>query len=276
MSVLLDACARIQTASDGLPVAGIAAAADRLRVAIDLLTWVRTAAIRPGGLPQLSGALEHTEHAVYALLVARDELANYLRAIGVPAQAPQATAPRSGSPPSAAAAAPAAAGTAPGLPPLRQWWCERVNALTGCTGAYDEKGAARDSTELLRRVVGCADRSALRAELVRSSPPIGLGMAAVTPAALRNLATKVLGHAPRPDDLGRLVSTTSGAVRDRLPNLPGNTIRVLLGRVCGVPPDDQPSPHPADSAIAGAALVTALLRTVGHDLDRYLTEPVHA
>src|SRR6266511_624443 len=93
MSLLLDVGASVRTAADELPIAGVVAAADRLRAAIDLLTWVRTASIRPLGVPQLAGALEHSEHAAYALLVARDELATYLKAIGLPGDAPPATPP---------------------------------------------------------------------------------------------------------------------------------------------------------------------------------------
>src|SRR6266542_801650 len=189
MSLLLDVGASVRTAADELPIAGVVAAADRLRAAIDLLTWVRTASIRPLGVPQLAGALEHSEHAAYALLVARDELATYLKAIGLPGDAPPATAP-----PATGAA------TGSGLPPLLRWWCERVDALTGCAGDYDESDAAPDSTELLRRVANAGDRTKLRAELVRSSPPIGLGLAALAPVGLRNLATELLGHPPGPQD----------------------------------------------------------------------------
>src|SRR6266508_1503464 len=203
MSLLLDVGASVRTAADELPIAGVVAAADRLRAAIDLLTWVRTASIRPLGVPQLAGALEHSEHAAYALLVARDELATYLKAIGLPGDAPPATPPPQRAPTPAAPPATGAA-TGSGLPPLLRWWCERVDALTGCAGDYDESDAAPDSTELLRRVANAGDRTKLRAELVRSSPPIGLGLAALAPVGLRNLATELLGHPPGPQDLRRL------------------------------------------------------------------------
>src|SRR6266540_3759623 len=128
MSLLLDVGASVRTAADELPIAGVVAAADRLRAAIDLLTWVRTASIRPLGVPQLAGALEHSEHAAYALLVARDELATYLKAIGLPGDAPPATPPPQRAPTPAAPPATGAA-TGSGLPPLLRWWCERLDAL---------------------------------------------------------------------------------------------------------------------------------------------------
>jgi hypothetical protein len=312
MSLLLDLGSRIRTASDELPIAGVAAAADRLRVAIDLLTWVRQASIRPLGVPQLAGALEHTEHAAHALLVAREELAVYLNAIGLVAEATPGD-PLGQSAPVAGAAGAAATGNGGGTgqPPLRRWWCERVDALTGRSGDYEEQDAAPDSTELMRRIARAGDRDRLRTELVRSNAPVGLGLAALAPAALRNLATELLGRAPGPDDLRGLVDATSQRVRDQLPHLGSEVAAVLLGRVCRVPdgrkpppdaadrkppddrsgrkpPDDrygrkpppdegrEPAAHPADAAIAGAVLVAALLRKLDHrpeDLDRYLILP---
>jgi len=278
MSLLLDVGASVRTAADELPIAGVVAAADRLRAAIDLLTWVRTASIRPLGVPQLAGALEHSEHAAYALLVARDELATYLKAIGLPGDAPPATPPPQRAPTPAAPPATGAA-TGSGLPPLLRWWCERVDALTGCAGDYDESDAAPDSTELLRRVANAGDRTKLRAELVRSSPPIGLGLAALAPVGLRNLAAELLGHPPGPQDLRRLEGAVSGRINDHLPHLRPETSRVLLGRVCRTREEPESPPHPADAAIAGGVLVAALLRRLGRsprDVDRYLREPVYA
>jgi hypothetical protein len=282
MSLLLQLGARVRTASDDLPVAAMAAAADRLRVAIDLLSWVRRASARPLGVPQLAGALEHGEHAAHALLVAREELAAYLTAIGLATEAAPAdplgrSAPVAAS--AATAAAPAPATTS--LPPLRRWWCDRVDTLTDRTGGYDEKGAAQDSTELLRRVAAAPDRDRLHAELVRAGAPVGLGLAAAAPAALRNLAAELLGRPAGPKDLPELVKATGPRLREYLPNLPPEVATTLLGRTCRVPvpdkPEDEPPPaHPADAAIAGAVLVAALLDALDHkpdDVDRYLILP---
>jgi hypothetical protein len=304
MSLLLQLGARIRSTSDELPVAGVAAAADRLRVAIDLLTWVRQASMRPLGVPQLSGALEHTEHAARALLVAREELAAYLVGLGLAAEAvapdplgqsaPVAAASgRSGAEPAVkrperggVAAHPAGSTTgapkAPDLPPLRRWWCERVDALTGRTGDYGEKGAAVDSTELLRRIAAAGDPDRIRAELVRSGAPIGLGLAALAPAALRNLAAELFGRPPGPDDLPELVKAVDPRVRELLPHTDPETVTELLGRVCRVPvparreESQKPPAHPADAAITGAVLVSVLLDGLGHkpeQLDRYLILP---
>jgi hypothetical protein len=315
MSLLQELGAQIRSASDELPLAAVAAAADRLRVAIDLLTWVRQASARPIGVPQLAGALEHGEHAVHALLVAREQVAAYLTAIGLGSEAAPGDPLGHRVPVAQAAAAQPDPGSAT-VAPLRRWWSERVDVLTDGSGGYEESGAAPDSAELLRRVAaraGSGDRAGLRSELVRSSAPVGLGLAALAPGALRRLAEELLGHPPRPQDLARLVQAVRARVRELLPGLRPDVAELLLGRACRVPApqsgegrqdnagrpsgtdraagsrpadgadgaDSRPAPpHPADSAIAGAVLVGALLQRLHRDpgeIDRYLTpEPADA
>src|SRR5262249_13957699 len=119
MSLLLQLGARVRTASGDLPGAAVAAAAGRLRGAMHPLSWVRRASVRPLGVPQLAGALEHSEHAAHALLVAREELAAYLTAIGLATEAAPADPLGRSAPVAAANASPAAAAPAAGsLPPL--------------------------------------------------------------------------------------------------------------------------------------------------------------
>jgi hypothetical protein len=282
MSLVTELGARIRGVADELPFAAVSAAAERLRVAIDLLTWVRQAAVRPVGIPQLSGALEHSEYAARALLVAQEELAGYLTAIGLYAESAVAS-PQPGQPfarPAGASAGPAP-GDGTGPPPLRRWWAERVNALTSGNGESKDSGGAADSTELIRRVTGhtrSGSRDGLRNELLASRPPIGLGLAALAPTALRSLATELLGRPPVPGDLDQLNRLTSSRVRDLLPGLRTDVARELLARVCRVPARTGEPIHPADSAIACGVLVGALLDRVGGGLDRHLTErePVHA
>jgi hypothetical protein len=274
MSLVTELGVRIHGVADELPLAAVSAAADRLRVAIDLLAWVRQASVRPIGVPQLSVALEHSEYAARALLVAQEELAGYLVAIGLSAQ-PVVAGPRHGQPSAGGTAAVAARADGTGPPPLRRWWSERVNALTAGNSDDRDDGGAGDSTELLHRVAGhtrAGSRDRLRTELLSSKAPTGLGLAALAPTALRNLATEVLGHEPVPADLDRLARETSSRVRELLPGLRADVAKQLLARVCRVPARDEEPIHPADSAIAYGVLVGALLDRVGGGLDRYLAE----
>lgn len=311
MSLLQDLGARLRDTADELPVGAVVSAADRLRVAGDLLAWVRQASARPMGVPHLAHAVEHLEHATHALWVARERVATYLAAVGLAAEAVDGG---TATPGYARPAEPAVSPDQPPRPdvaPLRRWWTARVDQLTGAAGDGDADapaaaggGAGRDSaardgdtggdggatsTTLLRRVVGCGtDRRRLRAELRRADPPIGLGLAALTPVALRRLATDVLGHPPRAQDVQRLAEITAARVRQLLPNVPPEVPARLLRRACRAPePDAAAEPgtatgtpsaatgpaHPADSAIAGAVLTSVLLERLGRDpsaLDGYL------
>lgn len=108
---------------------------------------------------------------------------------------------------------------------MRRWWSVRVAELTGGREGTDDEPDERvnDSQELLRRVVGgvrSGDRDRLRKELRRAPADVGLGMAALAPPLLRELAGELLGHPPRATDLGRLRGELDGRVRDLLPGLP--------------------------------------------------------
>ena len=315
MSLVQDLGARLRGSADDLPVAQMASAIDRLRGAVQLIAWIRHESARGIGIMPLGQAVEHLEHALRALLVAQEDVAAYLAAIGLAGEAAVATEPVPGR-----AAAPQPRPETPSAEereqaaPLRRWWSARVDELTGYepepaesaapdasrrapAGRRDEtaretnertaadRDAAADSLELLRRVAahaGGGDRDRLRVELRRVGPPTGLGLAAITPTALRRLAAEVLGHPPGPDDLPTLRAAIGGRVRGLLPQLDPHIGEVLLSRVCRAPSphaaENAEPAHPADSAIAGSVLTGVLLRRAGRDpaaLDRYLG-PAHA
>ena len=94
-------------------------------------------------------------------------------------------------------------------------------------------------------------------ELRRAHADVGLGLAALAPPLLRELAGELLGHPPRADDLERLRGELDGRVRDLLPGLPPPVLDTLLTRICRMPPPRRApgsQPHAADSAVtAGVA-----------------------
>src|SRR5262245_18904684 len=96
MSLIQDLGARLHAAGAELPLGELVAALDKLRASAALLAWVRQQSANPMGVPELSGALEHVEHAVAALHVAQDSVTGYLAAIGLgtsPAPPPSASPP---------------------------------------------------------------------------------------------------------------------------------------------------------------------------------------
>lgn len=132
-----------------------------------------------------------------------------------------------------------------------------------------------DSRELLRRVVTgvrSGDRDGLHRELRRAHADVGLGLAAIAPPLLRDLAGELLGHPPRADDLGRLRRELDGRVRDLLPGLPPPVLDTLLTRVCRMPPprraEDQEQPHAADPAVTAGVVTGVLLDRLGRDLPK--------
>lgn len=281
MSLLQNLASQLRGAANGLPVTELAATADRLRGTVERLAAIRHESSRGVGVVPLGQAVEHLEHALRALLVAQEDVAAYLVAIGLTSDA-VVTPPTRGRP------APARGGVA--TPVEREpaeampaWWPVRVDKLTGYepepVAATADGAAAGDSTELLKRVVTHTGRDGLRTELRRVPAATGLGLAALAPTALHRLAAEILGHPPGPADLPALRSAAGGPVRDLLPNLDPKVGEILLARVCRAPgPSGAPSAHPADSAIAGGVLTGVLLRRTGRSpstLDNYL-EPAHA
>jgi len=311
MSLVEHLGARIRATSDNLPLGLVTMAVERLRTATELLIWVRQASTNPLAVPSLAHAAEHAEQAGHALRVAQQALADYLAAIGLGAALPSAPdrswrtaldqTDRTGPGAPAASAAPA----------LGRWWATRVAELTGhepepdqpagSTSGRDTDGPGRsdgpggpparsgaaDSVELLRRVAGAVragDRDRLHRDLAAVAPPTGLELAAITPPVLHRLASDLLDHHPRDEDLRRLDAATGPWVRKLLPGLPAPVLGTRLARICRIAPeprrtgDDRPPPaHPADSAIAAAVLTGVLLRLLDREpqsLDPGAPEPL--
>lgn len=271
MSLLEELAARLSATADELPLATAALAAERLRVATDLLMWVRQESTNPLAVPELTNATEHLEQAVHALRVSQDAIGEYLAAIGIGYGAPAAEPlPRGEHPePDSRPRREGEEGEAPS--PLGRWWTERVNQLTDHPQEpEDRKDAATSSDELLRRVsaqVRSGDRERLRRELARVEAPVGLGLSALSPLLLRRLATDLLGHQPGPGDLAKLTAQTQAGVRQLLPRMPDDVVSTVLARVCRAEPPRRPDAptHPTDPAVAGAVLTGLLAQRVGRD-----------
>ncbi|MEU1646258.1 hypothetical protein ACLQ3A_25370 [Micromonospora zamorensis] len=287
MSIIEDVGGQVRAASEEFPVALLGQALEKFGLAAERLRWVRQESANPMGVPELSAATEHAESAGYALRVAQEQLSAYLTAIGLgadgtPAPRPEQRAPRHDTPP---AAGPTAVAPEPAEQVrMSRWWSVRVAELTGGREGTDDEPDERvdDSQELLRRVVGgvrSGDRDRLRKELRRAPADVGLGMAALAPPLLRELAGELLGHPPRATDLGRLRGELDGRVRDLLPGLPPPVLETLLTRVCRMPPpraSGEP-PHAADSAVTAGVATGLLLARLGRDLPAGgVKEPVGA
>jgi hypothetical protein len=267
MSVLRALDARLRGTAGDLPVAQLTAAHHRLRDAEAILRGARGHSPRQVGLARLARAAEHVEHAVRALRVAQEEIESYLAVLGMaaPADPPAGPAPGAATPVVRPRRAARAAVTAPA--PAASWWTVRVDRLT----APDDDGPAaapppaRSSPDLLATVVErvrAGDRAGLRAHLRVVPVPVGVGLAALAPDALRHLAARSLGRMPAATDLAGLRREVDKTLREVLPGADPRVTDLLLGRACRVPPapGDSPAPHPADSAITGAVLVGALAR----------------
>jgi hypothetical protein len=272
MSLIEELAARLYAASATVPLGEVVAALDRMRATTALLMWVRTESSRPVGVPQLAGATEHLEHAGRAMQVAQEAIAEYLAALGIGLEAgtPEAGAWRTALRERRGEPAPTPAGATP--QPLGHWWASRVAELTGGTVEEVPAGQDSDPPELLRRVARltrAGDRDGLRRALIGTSAPVGLALAAITPAVLYRLAGELLGHQPRAADLPALERTLREPVAGLLPGLPPQVLNTQLARVCRVPPRPDPGPpaHPTDPAVTGAVLVGALLQRLGRDPD---------
>ncbi|RIV41382.1 hypothetical protein [Micromonospora radicis] len=284
MSIVEDVGAQVRAAAEELPLGLLAQALERFGLATERLRWVRQESADPMGVPELSAATEHAETAGYALRVAQEQLTAYLAAIGLApdgAPPPAATQDRRPVHDAPGAAEPVAVAPEPaGEVRLRRWWSVRVAELTGGREGPAEQPDERisDPQELLRRVVRgvrAGDRDRLHRELRDAHADVGMGLAAVAPPLLRDLAGELLGHPPRGDDLARLRRELDGRVRDLLPGLPPPVLDTLLTRVCRMPPPrrgDDEQPHAADPAVTAGVLTGVLLDRLGRDLPSATTE----
>lgn len=266
MSLVQDLADRIRVAREELPVAQVAAAAERLRMAGGLLAWVMHSAGEPARVPQLGPASERLDAAAGLMRAAQDALEAYTLALGIAADPVPAAGPL------LVAAIPNPRGPAQ----LAHWWAERVRELAGRDGldglltssasgpAGHPNNAAESSTELLQRLASAALTelpARLHRELASAGPAVGLGLAAIAPPLLRYLAADLVGHPPRLEDLARI--RRAGMVHiGLLPNLPADAAEEVVWRVCHAVPqrDGDKSPtHPVDAAAAAALLVAGLL-----------------
>lgn len=279
MSIIEDLGVQVRATSDELPVALVLTALEHFRLASERLRWVRQESSNPMGVPELSAATEHAESAGHALRVAQDQLAGYLAGIGLAPDTarPAATRDDERQPaydaPRQAPPVPPAGTGATEATPLRRWWAVRVAELTGGREGEPEQPDEQvtEPTELLRRVtaqVRSGDRDRLHLELRRVHADVGMGLATVTPPLMRDLATQMLGHPPRAEDLPRLRDTFGGRVRDLLPGLPPPVLDTVLTRVCRMPPPrkNEDQPHPADPAVVAGVLTALLLQRTGRDV----------
>ncbi|SCG37446.1 hypothetical protein [Micromonospora rifamycinica] len=289
MSIVEDVGAQVRAAAEEFPLAQLALALEKFGQATERLRWVRQESANPMGVPELAAATEHAESAGHALRVAQEQLTGYLAAIGLAPDGPpppRATgpAPRHDGPRGDAAPPPAAPPPATEEDPtVKRWWAVRVAELTGGREGPPEQPDERvaDSRELLRRVVTgirSGDRDRLHRELRAAHADVGLGLAAIAPPLLRDLAGDLLGHPPRADDLPRLRRELDGRVRDLLPGLPPPVLETLLTRVCRMPPPrrgegDGEQPHAADPAVTAGVLTGVLLDRLGRDLPRDEPDP---
>jgi hypothetical protein len=289
MSVLEDLGARLRAVSDELPTGLVTVALQRLSAAADLLTWVRRESVDPMGVPQLANATEHAEHAVAALRLAQDAVAQYLAVLGLGTdagpppggddRAAGADEPPGGTRPPALPSDPAALADgerrrppADATPPperLGPWWQRRVAELTGEEPPPEPpRDGSRDAADLLRRVaagVRTGDRARLGRDLHAADASVGLRLSAVAPPVLHRLAVDLLGHEPRPDDLPRLRTAAGGRVRSLLPGTPPAVLDTLLARVCRASSTPDGRAHPADSAVTASVLTGVLLARLGRD-----------
>ncbi|MBQ1023693.1 hypothetical protein [Micromonospora sp. C95] len=278
MSIVEEVGAQVRAAAEELPLGLLGQALEKFGLASERLRWVRQESANPMGVPELSSATEHAETAGYALRLAQEQLTAYLAAIGL---APDGAPPAAGQPQrrpvhdAPGAAEPQVATPEPaGEVRLRRWWSVRVAELTGGREGPAEQPDERvaDSRELLHRVVRgvrAGDRDRLHRDLRGAHADVGLGLAAVAPPLLRDLASELLGHPPRGDDLARLHRELDGRVRDLLPGLPAPVLDTLLSRVCRMPPPrrgEGEQPHAADPAVTAGVLTGVLLDRLGRDL----------
>jgi hypothetical protein len=262
MSLVQDLADQIRVAREELPVAQVAAAAERLRMAGGLLAWVMHAAGEPTRVPQLGSASDRLDAAAGLMRSAQDALEAYTQALGIAAD----PVPDAG--PLVVAAIPNPRGSSP----LAGWWAERVRELSGQDGPDDlqRADAAESSTELLKRLADAALNempARLHRELVSAGPAVGLGLAAVAPPLLRYLAADLVGHPPRLEDLAR-VRRAALVHMALLPNLPVEAAEEVVSRVCHAKPQrgtDKPPTHPVDAAAAAALLVAGLLAATHRD-----------
>lgn len=276
MSLVQDLADQLRLAREELPLPQVAGATERLRTAAGLIAWALHESTRPVGAPSLGRAVEHLEHATAALRVAQEALDDYALALGLPAAAdlpPDPVWQSSLALPTQPARVQTQARTDARL---THWWTNRVDELSGDTGLggpaeVDQADGAPSSAELLHRCVGAAldnDRGLLHRHLVAAGPGVGLGLSAIAPSLLRYLATELIGHPPRLEDLARVRRAALPLVGEVMPAMPAEAAEEIIARVCYAAPRRARRPaHPVDGAAAAALLVAGLMRATSQGAD---------
>lgn len=287
-SLVSQLAAQLRTVASDLPLPHVLRAAQCLRTASGLLTYVLQASAHPSALPRLAAAEEHLGQAARAMWAARDAIEQYLTSIGV---AGVGTGPAP--PPRPEAAEQQQSAPAPHAVPvdsvsgLTDWWATRVNELTDHgdgtpvvrqPAAEPPGNAAPDPEATLReltRLAQAEDRDGYRDALVDTSPAAGLRLPALGVPVLRGLATERLGRRPTAADLDDLRATAVPRVRALLPRLDEQLPVALLAEVCHAYRHPAAAraepPHPVDVAVAYPPLVAAFLSAVGRG-DDHLAE----
>lgn len=273
MSLVQDLASRLRATRDGLPVAEIAGAAERLRTATGLLARVTHQSARPADAPSLGSAAGHLDHAAAALRLAQDALDAYCMTLGMAGESYPDT--RGWTVPNQRTERIDAQ--------LSTWWADRVAQLSGYSSYSADKSvddAANSSGDLLQRCVAAAldrDTEHLAHHLTSAGPAVGLGLAAISPRLLRQLGTELVGHPPRLEDLAQVRKHALPFVTNVLPALPVEAAEGILARVCHARVQNEPTQpaHPVDVAVGSALLVAGLLKA-GHrtadDLSNVVTQ----
>lgn len=282
-SLITQLAAQLRTVGGDLPLPHVLRAAQCLRTAAGLLTYVLQTSAHPSALPRLAAAEEHLGHAARAMWAARDAIEEYLTSIGVPGIGTgPAPPPR---PPDQVPQQPAT--SAPAVPVgsvsgLADWWRTRIEELTDHsdgTTAIRQPGsdipATSDPQATLReltRLAQAEDRGGYRDALVDTSPAAGLRLPALGVPVLRGLATERLGHRPTPADLDGLRAVAVPRARALLPRLDEQLPVALLAEVCHAYRHPSAAraepPHPVDVAVAYPPLLAALLSALGQGDDQ--------
>lgn len=273
MSLVQDLADQLRVTREELPLAQVASATERLRTATGLLAWVLHESNTPTTVPDLTHAVSRLEHAGAAIRVAQDAIEEYSFALGMPADAFGQDSSWQAAMMLPSQPVKAGGRVAVSDAKLADWWADRVSQLTASSTVVDRSDAAPHSAELLRRCVDAAldgNTAKLHRHLTAAGPAIGLGLATVAPPLLRQLATELIGHPPRLEDLARVRRAAIPLGVEVLPDLAPDAAEEIIARVCHARTQraaGRGPTHPVDAAVSAALLVAGLLRAGGRGVD---------
>jgi len=225
VSLLSELAAGLAGTGAGLPLPEVRRAAHEVDTASRRLAAALVA--HPQPVRALSAALEHLDSAAGALLLAQHAIQGYLAAIGAHPVLPPSTVDE----------------------PVRlNWWVERVAQLTKHRPTLGDP-AGNLLAEALRPAQA-GDREGFADTLASAGQTTGLGLAGLTAPLIQRYAAELADPSPALD-----------TVEELLPALPDGLAEALLTRTPDRPWDN----HPADTAIAGTAIVAGLLNLLGRN-----------